>query len=160
MPGVCAPGNFYMTGFDCRFTEVDPHQALPLLPPIDPVFCAPGNQSCSLAVGAKRPLYAYNEPTNVVWEGNYDRPGYHASWSFPKNGAQEDIFDESIDSRSAGFSSGRAARQPPASPSTAATGSKAATTLHTVGTALTSLQDRPSGIVAPPANHRLLEQHH
>ncbi|GAA5862792.1 hypothetical protein JCM3774_001922 [Rhodotorula dairenensis] len=86
-------GNFYMTGFDCKFTGVDPKNALPLLPPIDPVFCAPGNISCSPAVGAKRPLYAYNKPTNVVWQGNNDRPGYHASWSFPKNGAQEDIFD-------------------------------------------------------------------
>ncbi|GAA5962843.1 hypothetical protein JCM8115_001977 [Rhodotorula mucilaginosa] len=88
-------GNFYMTGFDCKFTGVDPKKALPLLPPVDPVFCAPGNDSCSLAVGAKRPLYAYNQPTNVVWQGNNDRPGYHASWSFPKNGAQEDIFDTS-----------------------------------------------------------------
>ncbi|TKA51757.1 hypothetical protein B0A53_05441 [Rhodotorula sp. CCFEE 5036] len=76
-------GNFYMTGFDCKFTGVDPKKALPLLPPVDPVFCAPGNDS------------AYNQPTNVVWQGNNDRPGYHASWSFPKNGAQEDIFDTS-----------------------------------------------------------------
>ncbi|KWU44348.1 hypothetical protein RHOSPDRAFT_34138 [Rhodotorula sp. JG-1b] len=88
-------GNFYMTGFDCKFTGVDPKKALLLLPPIDPVFCAPGNESCRLAVGAKRPLYAYNQPTNVEWQGNDDRPGYHASWSFPKNGAQEDIFDTS-----------------------------------------------------------------
>lgn len=43
-------------GFDCKFTGVDPEKALPLLPPVDPVFCAPGNNSCNLAVGAKRPL--------------------------------------------------------------------------------------------------------
>ncbi|GAA5905609.1 hypothetical protein JCM8208_005785 [Rhodotorula glutinis] len=85
--------NFYMTAFDCRITDVDDSLARPILPVIDPVYCDPSNSTCELAVGAKRPLYAYNEPTNVVWEGNDARPGYHASWSFPNDGAQNDIFD-------------------------------------------------------------------
>jgi len=79
--------------FDCRITDVDESLARPILPVIDPVYCAPDDSTCELAVGAKRPLYAYNQPTNVVWEGNDARPGYHASWSFPIDGAQTDIFD-------------------------------------------------------------------
>lgn len=82
-----------MTAFDCRITDVDESLARPILPVIDPVYCDPSNSTCEPAVGAKRPLYAYNEPTNVVWEGNDARPGYHASWSFPHDGAQNDIFD-------------------------------------------------------------------
>ncbi|CEQ41736.1 SPOSA6832_03495 [Sporobolomyces salmonicolor] len=85
--------NFYMTAFDCAITNVDPTLAAPILPVVDPVWCAPGNTTCQPAAGAKRPLYAYNTPTNVVWEGNNDRPGYHAEWSFPNDGAQNDIFD-------------------------------------------------------------------
>ncbi|GAA5895666.1 hypothetical protein JCM5296_003773 [Sporobolomyces johnsonii] len=85
--------NFYMTAFDCAITNVDPTLAAPILPVVDPVWCAPGNTTCQPATGAKRPLYAYNTPTNVVWEGNNDRPGYHAEWSFPNDGAQNDIFD-------------------------------------------------------------------
>ncbi|GAA5989925.1 hypothetical protein JCM10908_002380 [Rhodotorula pacifica] len=94
-------GNFYMTGFDCTFTGVAPEKALPILPPVDPVFCASGNSSCTIATGAKRPLYAYNQPTNVVLQDNNNRPGYHASWSFPINGAQNDIFDYSAEPHSA-----------------------------------------------------------
>ncbi|GJN93959.1 hypothetical protein Rhopal_007020-T1 [Rhodotorula paludigena] len=85
--------NFYMTAFDCRITDVDDDFARPILPPVDPVFCPDGDSTCEPAAGAKRPLYAYNEPTNVVWQGNDARPGYHASWSFPNDGAQNDIFD-------------------------------------------------------------------
>ncbi|POY73063.1 hypothetical protein BMF94_3901 [Rhodotorula taiwanensis] len=48
-----------------------------------------------LRLACKQRNSAYNEPTNVVWQGNDNRPGYHASWSFPKNGAQDDIFDTS-----------------------------------------------------------------
>ncbi|BGP43385.1 hypothetical protein JCM10449v2_007418 [Rhodotorula kratochvilovae] len=36
---------------------------------------------------------AYNQPTNVKEWDNERRPGYHADWSFPINGAQDDIFD-------------------------------------------------------------------
>ncbi|BGP35236.1 hypothetical protein JCM10296v2_007070 [Rhodotorula toruloides] len=86
--------NFYMTGFDCTFTGSDPSLARPLLPPVDPVFCPADNTTCTPANGAKRPLFAYNSPSNVVWEGNDARPGYHASWSFTRDGAQDDIFQE------------------------------------------------------------------
>ncbi|BGP32989.1 hypothetical protein JCM10296v2_004777 [Rhodotorula toruloides] len=37
---------------------------------------------------------ADNTPTNVVWQGNDARPGYHQSWSFGVDGAQEDIFSD------------------------------------------------------------------
>ncbi|GAA6019559.1 hypothetical protein JCM10207_003743 [Rhodosporidiobolus poonsookiae] len=81
--------NFYMTAFDCSVTGA-PADATPIAPPQDPVFCgdAPGN--CTQ--GSKRPLYAYNSPSNVPWYDNDHRPGYHASWSFGTDGAQNDIF--------------------------------------------------------------------
>ncbi|BGP51592.1 hypothetical protein JCM10450v2_007540 [Rhodotorula kratochvilovae] len=82
--------NFYMTGFDCRITDVDDSLARPLLPPVDPVFCPVGDTTCEPAAGAKS---AYNQPTNVKEWDNERRPGYHADWSFPINGAQDDIFD-------------------------------------------------------------------
>lgn len=87
--------NFYMTAFDCNVTSVNP-AATALAAPVDPIFCMPGDTSCVPASGAKRPLYAYNSPTNCEWTGdpalfNANRPGYHASYSF-KDGAQNDIF--------------------------------------------------------------------
>ncbi|GAA5978485.1 hypothetical protein JCM5350_003119 [Sporobolomyces pararoseus] len=82
--------NFYQTGFNCTITGADP-TATPIAPPSDPVFC--GDDSSKCTKGAKRPIYAYNYPSNVQWEGfNDNRPGYHGSWSFPNNGAQNDIF--------------------------------------------------------------------
>ncbi|GAA5903087.1 uncharacterized protein JCM6883_002690 [Sporobolomyces salmoneus] len=83
-------GNFYMTGFDCS-VEPTPRSA-PILPPVDPEFCPSTNSTCSPTKGAKRPIYAYNSPSNVVWQGNDNRPGYHDSWSF-FDGAQNDIFE-------------------------------------------------------------------
>ncbi|KAM0747146.1 hypothetical protein T439DRAFT_383314 [Meredithblackwellia eburnea MCA 4105] len=83
-------GNFYMTGFDCAVTGASP-LATAIAPPVDPTWCAPGDTTCVTQAGSKRPLYAYNTPTNIVWRGNYDRPGYHDNWSF-KNGPQNDIF--------------------------------------------------------------------
>lgn len=82
--------NFYMTAFDCKTTHVS-HYANPISPPHDPVFCLPGT-GCTPTAGAKRPLYSYNNPTNVQWEGNNARPGYHPRWSF-NDGAQNDIFE-------------------------------------------------------------------
>ncbi|GAA5845878.1 hypothetical protein JCM3766R1_004641 [Sporobolomyces carnicolor] len=84
-------GNAYMTGFDC---EVEPtrHSAPIQLPPVDPEFCPSTNSTCSPTKGAKRPLYAYNSPSNIIWRGNENRPGYHPSWSF-SDGAQDDIFN-------------------------------------------------------------------
>ncbi|GAA5844091.1 hypothetical protein JCM9279_003731 [Rhodotorula babjevae] len=82
-------GNFYMTAFDCAVTN-SPADALPIAPPQDPVFCRDNPSSCT--TGSKRPLYAYNSPSNTPWIDNYNRAGYHASWSFPTNGAQNDIF--------------------------------------------------------------------
>ncbi|KAM0749575.1 hypothetical protein T439DRAFT_327255 [Meredithblackwellia eburnea MCA 4105] len=85
-------GNFYMTGFDCQVTG-SPADATPIGTPKDPTWCPPdGSQpSCVTQSGPKRPLYAYNTPTNVVWQGNYDRPSYKPHWSF-NDGPQDDIF--------------------------------------------------------------------
>jgi len=77
-----------MTAFDCAVTN-SPADALPIAPPQDPVFCRDNPSSCT--TGSKRPLYAYNTPSNTPWIDNYNRAGYHASWSFPTNGAQNDI---------------------------------------------------------------------
>ncbi|PRQ76063.1 hypothetical protein AAT19DRAFT_13085 [Rhodotorula toruloides] len=116
--------NFYMTAFDCRFTGVSSSKARALLPPVDPVFCPTGNTTCQPAKGAKRPLYAYNTPTNVVWQGNDARPGYHQSWSFGVDGAQEDIFSDKAPGQggAAVVSGGHtvAASSPSSSPSSAA----------------------------------------
>ncbi|GAA5871296.1 hypothetical protein JCM3774_000903 [Rhodotorula dairenensis] len=93
--------NFYMTAFDCAVTG-SPADATPIAPPQDPVFCKNDPSSCT--TGAKRPIYAYNNPTNVPWIGNDDRAGYHASWSFGTNGAQNDIFRASACSSQGGYS--------------------------------------------------------
>ncbi|SCZ89799.1 BZ3500_MvSof-1268-A1-R1_Chr9g10599 [Microbotryum saponariae] len=47
-------------------------------------FCPKLNTTCTqnLPSGAKRPRYAYNTPSNVVFVGNDDRPGYQANWGF------------------------------------------------------------------------------
>ncbi|TNY21244.1 hypothetical protein DMC30DRAFT_416263 [Rhodotorula diobovata] len=82
-------GNFYMTAFDCAVTN-SPADALPIAPPQNPVFCRDDPSSCTS--GSKRPIYAYNSPSNVPWIDNYNRAGYHQSWSFGTNGAQNDIF--------------------------------------------------------------------
>ncbi|GAA5905158.1 hypothetical protein JCM6882_000396 [Rhodosporidiobolus microsporus] len=84
--------NFYMTPFDCAVTG-SPADATPIAAPQDPVFCGDDPSSCT--TGSKRPLYAYNYPNNVPSWDNDHRPGYHASWSFPNNGAQNDIFESS-----------------------------------------------------------------
>ncbi|GAA5992324.1 hypothetical protein JCM10908_000426 [Rhodotorula pacifica] len=81
--------NFYMTAFDCVVTG-SPADATAIAPPQDPVFCKNNASRCTK--GSKRPIYAYNEPSNAPWIGNDDRAGYHASWSFGTNGAQNDIF--------------------------------------------------------------------
>jgi hypothetical protein len=75
-----------MTGFDCSVTPNS--LSLPIAFPIDP--CHIGDSKCS-NVGAKRPLYSYNTPTNTPEIDNTDRPEYHDDWGF-KNGAQNDIF--------------------------------------------------------------------
>ncbi|GAA5827594.1 hypothetical protein JCM11251_001749 [Rhodosporidiobolus azoricus] len=84
--------NFYMTGFDCSVSGA-PADARRVAPPQDPVFC--GDEPSSCTTGSKRPLYAYNQPNNIPWWDNNHRPGYHASWSFPNDGAQNDIFEAS-----------------------------------------------------------------
>merc|ERR1711939_84376 len=80
--------NFYMTAFDCTVSG-SPEDAMPIAAPSDPVFCLDDPDSCTK--GAKRPIYAYNEPTNVPWIGNEHRATYFPEWSFSE-GAQNDIF--------------------------------------------------------------------
>merc|ERR1711939_859309 len=80
--------NFYMTAFDCTVSG-SPEDATPIAAPSDPVFCLDDPDSCTK--GAKRPIYAYNEPTNVPWIGNEHRATYFPEWSFSE-GAQNDIF--------------------------------------------------------------------
>lgn len=69
--------NFYMTAFDCKITGATSTQKIAA--PVDPTWCDPAEQAagtCKTVGGAKRPLYAYNYPTNIQWKGNNDRPGY------------------------------------------------------------------------------------
>jgi hypothetical protein len=79
-----------MTAFDCSVSGA-PADATPIAAPQDPLFCQYNPSAC--VSGSKRPLYAYDSPSNVPWYDNNHRPGYHASWSFPNNGAQNDIFE-------------------------------------------------------------------
>jgi hypothetical protein len=79
-----------MTAFDCSVSG-SPADATPIAAPQDPLFCQYNPDEC--VSGSKRPLYAYDSPSNVPWFDNNHRPGYHASWSFPNNGAQNDIFE-------------------------------------------------------------------
>ncbi|GAA5979369.1 hypothetical protein JCM11641_005015 [Rhodosporidiobolus odoratus] len=81
--------NFYMTAFDCSVSG-SPSGAKAIGAPQDPVYCGDDKSKCTK--GAKRPLYAYNTPTNVPGVDNSNRPGYHDTWSF-SDGAQTDIFD-------------------------------------------------------------------
>lgn len=78
-----------MTAFDCAVVD-SPANALPVAAPRDPILCAPDDPSCTINEGSKRPIYFYNNPSNVEWYGNDNRPGYNAF----KNGAQDDIFEE------------------------------------------------------------------
>ncbi|ORY88298.1 hypothetical protein BCR35DRAFT_289184 [Leucosporidium creatinivorum] len=99
--------NFYMTAFDCKVTGAT--STAKIAAPVDPTWCDPAELAagtCKTVAGAKRPLYAYNYPTNIVWKGNYDRPGYHSNWSF-QDGAQNDIFE--VDETAAAISSSAAA---------------------------------------------------
>ncbi|GAA6040009.1 hypothetical protein JCM8097_004736 [Rhodosporidiobolus ruineniae] len=82
--------NFYMTAFDCSVSG-SPIDATPIAPPQDPAWCEYDSSAC--VSGSKKPLYAYNTPSNVAYPPDFNnhRPGYHATWSFP-NGAQNDIF--------------------------------------------------------------------
>ncbi|GAA5823454.1 hypothetical protein JCM11251_000639 [Rhodosporidiobolus azoricus] len=109
--------NFYMTAFDCKVSG-SPPDARPIAPPQDPLFCQYEPEKC--VTGAKRPLYAYNYPSNIPWADNNHRPGYHASWSFPNNGAQNDIFVATLPASSANTSSAVAASSASSGLSTAA----------------------------------------
>ncbi|KAK4700080.1 hypothetical protein P7C70_g6170, partial [Phenoliferia sp. Uapishka_3] len=84
--------------------ERSPSDATAIAPPQDPTFCAAGNSSCTTTSGSKRPIYAYNNPTNVAWYGNDERAGYRPVWSF-EDGAQNDIFLDSSSSSSASTTS-------------------------------------------------------
>ncbi|GAA5860488.1 hypothetical protein JCM8547_000319 [Rhodosporidiobolus lusitaniae] len=92
--------NFYMTAFDCNVSGSTSFAAI--APPQDPVWCGDDPSLC--VKGSKRPLYAYNSPTNVPAFTNYNRPGYHESWSFSP-GAQNDIFVTSTTNTSSAVSS-------------------------------------------------------
>lgn len=73
-------GNFYMTAFDCKVTGAT--STAKIAAPVDPTWCDPAEYkagTCKIPGGAKRPLYAYNSESNIVWKGNWDRPGYVSS---------------------------------------------------------------------------------
>ncbi|GAA5979344.1 hypothetical protein JCM11641_005005 [Rhodosporidiobolus odoratus] len=93
--------NFYMTPFDCSVSGSPPN-AKPIAAPQDPVYC--GNDASKCTKGAKKPLYAYNSPTNVPGPVDNNRPGYHDSWSF-SDGAQDDIFVAGVDTNGGRLSS-------------------------------------------------------
>jgi hypothetical protein len=66
-----------MTAFDCKVTGAT--STAKIAAPVDPTWCDPTEYkagTCKIPGGAKRPLYAYNSESNIVWKGNYDRPGY------------------------------------------------------------------------------------
>ncbi|BGP41486.1 hypothetical protein JCM10449v2_005473 [Rhodotorula kratochvilovae] len=83
--------NSYMTGFLCK---IDGATATARWNgPQNAVWCAKDPSKC--VTGARRPMYAYNNPNNVPeWDStnpNAKRPGYNSDWGW-KDGAQDDIF--------------------------------------------------------------------
>lgn len=123
-----------MTAFDCKVTG-SPADATPIAPPQDPVFCKNDPSSCT--TGSKRPIYAYNTPSNVPWIGNNDRAGYHQSWSFGTNGAQNDIFlpaGYNVTAYKQAIGGGNLASPPPETP----TGANGATDLAVTASAVAS----------------------
>lgn len=83
--------NYYMTGFYCSITGGSTEYRISA--PKDPVFCLGDPSKC--VKRAKKAIYAYNSPFNVVSPGIDAgiRPGYHAGWSYTIQGAQDDIFE-------------------------------------------------------------------
>ena len=65
-------GNFYMTPFQCNVVGAKANMPK-IAPPQDPVVCNGGSIPCTK--GSKRPLYAYNNPTNIPFYTNENRPG-------------------------------------------------------------------------------------
>ncbi|GAA5915911.1 hypothetical protein JCM6882_001760 [Rhodosporidiobolus microsporus] len=84
--------NNYMTGFLCKIDGAT--STARWQEPQDATWC--GDDSSNCIAGAKRPLYAYNNPNNIpFWDianPNEKRPGYNADCGFA-DGPQDDIFD-------------------------------------------------------------------
>ncbi|KAK4051364.1 hypothetical protein OIV83_002848 [Microbotryomycetes sp. JL201] len=86
-------GNFYMTDFQCKISrERSSTPSRQLANPSPPRNCADDKTAC--VKGAKTPIFYYNEPSNVEWDSNDNRPAYNSKWSFDIAGAQTDIFVE------------------------------------------------------------------
>ncbi|KAM0789261.1 hypothetical protein ACM66B_000104 [Microbotryomycetes sp. NB124-2] len=85
-------GNFYMTAFQCNVSRENAtlKPARQLATPQAPRSCVDATDKC--VKGAKNPIYFYNEPSNVEWHSNENRPAYNSKWSFNIDGAQTDIF--------------------------------------------------------------------
>ncbi|KAK4057197.1 hypothetical protein OIO90_001692 [Microbotryomycetes sp. JL221] len=85
-------GNFYMTGFQCSISrdKAKSQAALQIAQPQPPRNCINDESLC--VKGPKNPIFYYNEPSNVQWDHNLNRPAYNANWSFDIDGAQTDIF--------------------------------------------------------------------
>ncbi|GAA5864749.1 hypothetical protein JCM8547_008296 [Rhodosporidiobolus lusitaniae] len=88
--------NSYMTGFLCKIDGATSTQRWDT--PQDAVWCGDDTSTC--LKGAKRPLFAYNNPNNVPWwdseDPNAKRPGYNTDNGF-FDGPQDDIFSTSSD---------------------------------------------------------------
>ncbi|GAA6031222.1 hypothetical protein JCM8097_004070 [Rhodosporidiobolus ruineniae] len=136
--------NFYMTAFDCKVSG-SPANAPKIAPPQDAAWCEYDPSAC--VSGAKRPLYAYNAPSNVPYPPDFNnhRPGYHPSWSFP-NGAQNDISQATSPASSAVSSSSSLASTSKAasSSSSAAATSSSAVASSSSSSALLSSSSSPS----------------
>ncbi|GAA5870458.1 hypothetical protein JCM1840_004729 [Sporobolomyces johnsonii] len=81
-------GNMYHTAFRCKVTG-SPEDATAIASPNDPVYCPDSKEDCTK--GAKRMIVTFNEPVNVPFTSNEDRPGYHDTFGF-FDGPQDDIF--------------------------------------------------------------------
>ncbi|GAA5901627.1 hypothetical protein JCM5296_003337 [Sporobolomyces johnsonii] len=81
-------GNMYHTAFRCKVTG-SPEDATAIASPNDPVYCPDSKEDCTK--GAKRMIVTFNEPVNVPFTSNEDRPGYQDTFGF-FDGPQDDIF--------------------------------------------------------------------
>ncbi|BGP49633.1 hypothetical protein JCM10450v2_005534 [Rhodotorula kratochvilovae] len=136
--------NSYMTGFLCKIDGAtstakwdDPQNA---------VWCAEDPSKC--VTGARRPMYAYNNPNNVPeWDStnpNAKRPGYNSDWGW-KDGAQDDIFGGNGGSPSVKSTVSQGAAGSSSSVGSSTSGTRSAPTDTTAASKLSSTSgSRPS----------------
>ncbi|KAI0649146.1 hypothetical protein C8Q79DRAFT_495002 [Trametes meyenii] len=114
----------YMTGFKCKVVGDVGSQALgkPAVPRrcgADPQWDKPNADPGNCTIGAKTPMYWYQNEGNNMFEDTYHAPYYNDLYGF-SDGAQHDIFTDGIIASLASSGAGGAQTSAPAPTSSAA----------------------------------------